>query len=394
MSIVNKIQESVVKAVETLYGGAVSPESVTLTPTRKEFDGDYTVVVFPYTKIAKRGPAVIGQEIGAFVETDVPEVAAFNVIQGFLNLSLSADYWTGFLQDNMGNDTYGFHKKTGKKIMVEFSSPNTNKPLHLGHIRNILLGWSCSQILEAAGNEVVKVQIINDRGIAICKSMLAWQKFGEGKTPENSGEKGDHLVGDFYVEFEKKFQEEYKAWQETDTATKVYDAEKKEEQDKEDFFKKYKQKYFNEHSALGAEARAMLLDWEAGKKEVVDLWKQMNGWVYEGFDETYEKLGVSFDQLYYESETYLLGKEMIDKGLQTGVFYKKEDNSVWCDLTEAKLDHKIVLRSDGTSVYMTQDIGTAHKRYEEHGADGMVYVVADEQNYHFQVLFEILEASG
>lgn len=391
MSIVTKIQESVVKAVDKLFGGTISPESVTLSPTRKEFEGDYTVVVFPYTKMAKRGPAVIGQEMGAFIESDVPEVAGFNVIQGFLNLSLSADYWTAFLQENMGNDTYGFHEKTGKKMMVEFSSPNTNKPLHLGHIRNILLGWSCSQILEAAGNEVIKVQIINDRGIAICKSMLAWLKFGEGKTPESAGIKGDHLVGSFYVNFEKKFQEEYTAWQNTDTAEKVYQSEHKEDEAREDFFKKYKQKYFNEHSALGAEARAMLLDWEAGKEEVVKLWKKMNGWVYEGFEETYEKMGVSFDKLYYESQTYLLGKEMVEKGLEKGTFYKKEDGSVWVDLTSSKLDHKILLRSDGTSVYMTQDIGTAHQRYKEYGADGMVYVVADEQNYHFQVLFEILK---
>ncbi|MEZ5056834.1 MAG: arginine--tRNA ligase [Saprospiraceae bacterium] len=391
MSIVHKIQNGVVEAVKELFGENIDPESVTLTPTRKEFEGDYTVVVFPYTKIAKKGPAVIAQEMGAFIENHIPEITSFNVIQGFLNLTLSADYWTAFLQENMGNAYYGMAPKNGKKVMVEFSSPNTNKPLHLGHIRNILLGWSCSQILEAAGNEVFKVQVINDRGIAICKSMLAWQKFGEGKTPENSGIKGDHLVGDFYVSFEKHFQEEYKAWQETDEAKAVLKQEKKEDQDEASFFKKYKEKYFNQQSKLGAEARAMLLDWEAGKPEVVALWKKMNGWVYEGFDKTYEKLGVSFDQLYYESETYLLGKEMVEKGLSKDVFYKKEDGSVWADLTDAKLDHKVVLRSDGTSVYITQDIGTAHKRYEEYGVESMVYVVADEQNYHFQVLFEILK---
>lgn len=394
MDLTVQLSEGVASAVLELYGEKIDPSTLTLSPTRKEFEGDYTLVVFPFVKMAKKSPPQIAEEIGAFLKANLPIVADYNVIQGFLNLNVSENFWLDFLVQNADNQNFGKQKPTGKKVMVEFSSPNTNKPLHLGHIRNILLGWSSSQILEAAGNEVVKVQIINDRGIAICKSMLAWQKFGEGATPESTGTKSDHFVGNFYVEFEKKFQEEYKNWQLTEEAATILENNKKEDQSREEFFKKYKEVFFNQYSQLGAEARKMLLAWEAGEHEVVDLWKKMNGWVYQGFEATYEKLGVHFDKLYYESDTYLLGKDLIEKGLRDGIFYKKEDGSVWANLEDAGLDHKVVLRSDGTSVYITQDLGTAHLRYKDFGVDSMVYVVADEQNYHFQVLFEILKRLG
>ena len=394
MDIIHILQEGVQKAVKSLYDLEVELSSVQISTTRKEFEGDYTVVVFPFTKAARKKPEAIGEELGQVIVDSLDQVVGFNVIKGFLNLSLSDQFWLDFLADALQQPNYGHSAPNGKKVMVEFSSPNTNKPLHLGHIRNILLGWSCSQILDAAGYEVIKVQIINDRGIAICKSMLAWQKFGEGSTPESTGIKGDHLVGKYYVEFESRFKEEYSTWQQTDAAKEVYNAKKKADQSEEAFFKGFKNQYFNEHSALGKEAKEMLLKWEANDPDTRALWEQMNGWVYEGFNETYDKLGVSFDKLYYESDTYLLGKDIIEGGLGTGIFYRKEDQSVWIDLEAAKLDHKLVLRSDGTSVYMTQDIGTATKRFEEFGFDKMVYVVADEQNYHFKVLFEIMKQLG
>ncbi len=272
------------------------------------------------------------------------------------------------------------------------NSPNTNKPLHLGHIRNILLGWSTSKIAEAAGHEVIKTQIINDRGIAVCKSMLAWQKFGNNETPESSSTKGDHFVGQYYVSFDKHFREEYKQWQSLAKAEEVYQEKKKENESKEDFFKRFKNDYFNLFSSLGKESKDMLQRWEAEEESTVSLWKKMNGWVYEGFNQTYKSLGVSFDDIYYESDTYKLGKDIIDQGLESGVFYKKEDGSVWIDLEDRKLDHKLVLRSDGTAVYMTQDIGTANHRYKDHQVNAMIYVVGDEQDYHFKVLFEILKS--
>lgn len=394
MNILDTIQQGVIRGVEALYQHEITPKQITLNSTRKEFDGDYTVVVFPFTRMAKKKPEQIGEELGRFLVEHVEEITNFNVIKGFLNLTVSDDYWQSFLFDMAAQSDYGRHPRNGQRVMVEFSSPNTNKPLHLGHIRNILLGWSTAQILEAAGYDVVRVQIVNDRGIAICKSMLAWQRFGEGSTPESTNTKSDHFVGKYYVLFEQKFQEEYRAWQQGPEGLAAYREKAKEDQDEIAFFKSFKNTYFNEHSALGAEAKDMLRQWEAGDPQTIALWKRMNNWVYEGFDITYDRLGVSFDKLYYESETYLLGKDAIEQGLQDGVFYQKEDGSVWIDLTDAKLDHKLVLRSDGTSVYMTQDIGTAQLRYQDFPVDKMVYVVADEQDYHFKVLFEIMKRLG
>ena len=389
-----RIQQEVAEVVQSLYGFEIPAEKVNVAGTRREFEGDYTVTVFPFTAAARKKPEEIGEEIGNALVDRLDWVDRYNVIKGFLNLVLSDRLWMEFLQSAAATPTFGKAPSNGKKVMVEFSSPNTNKPLHLGHIRNILLGWSCSKILDFAGYEVVRVQIVNDRGIAICKSMLAWQRFGEGKTPESSGIKGDHFVGDFYVEFEKRFQEEYRNWQDTPSADAVFAAKGKPDQDKAEFFKAFKNDYFNEYSDLGSGAKKMLQQWESGDPEVIALWRQMNNWVYKGFDQTYESLGVQFDQLYFESDTYLLGKDLIDKGLSENIFYRKPDGSVWIDLEDAKLDHKLVLRSDGTSVYITQDIGTAHRRYQDFGAEKMVYVVADEQNYHFQVLFEVMKRLG
>ena len=393
MSITEIIKEGTAHAVKELYDHEVNPSNVNINVTRKEFDGDYSVVVFPYTKIARKKPEQIGEEIGQYLVAKNKDLTSFNVIKGFLNLEVSDDYWKQYLAEVAQKNSFKkpFH---GEKIMIEFSSPNTNKPLHLGHIRNILLGWSCSKIYDALGYESIKVQIVNDRGIAICKSMLAWEKFGNGATPESTGIKGDHFVGKWYVEFETAFQAEYKLWQKTINGQFIFATQKKKGQTEEDFFKSFKNTYFNQYSQLGKEAKAMLLKWEDKDEAVRHLWNKMNGWVYEGFEVTYKNLGVEFDKLYFESDTYLLGKDMIDKGLADGVFYKKEDNSVWIDLESAKLDHKLVLRSDGTSVYMTQDMGTAAQRFEDFGAKKMGYVVADEQNYHFKVLFEIMKRMG
>ncbi|MCB0559791.1 MAG: arginine--tRNA ligase [Lewinellaceae bacterium] len=394
MSIIDSIQNGVIKGIKSLYGADITADQITMNSTRKEFEGDYTVVAFPFARIAKKKPDQIAEELGAYLVGEVEPIEQYNVIKGFLNLSLSHSFWREFLAGIYQDASYGRQPANGQKVMVEFSSPNTNKPLHLGHIRNILLGWSASRILEAAGYEVVRVQIINDRGIAICKSMLAWQKFGKGATPASAGEKGDHFVGDYYVLFEKKLREEYQGWQQSEEARKLFETKADTGQAEPDFFKAFKNTYFNEYSSLGAEAKQMLLQWEAGDPATKGLWKQMNDWVYQGFDETYKQLGVEFDQLYFESETYLLGKDAVQKGLEKGLFYQKEDGSVWIDLTDANLDQKLVLRSDGTSVYMTQDIGTAQKRYQDFGVDKMVYVVANEQNYHFQALFEILKRLG
>ncbi len=385
------LEQGVLEGIRELYGQEVDSGQVTLSTTRKEFEGDYTVVVFPFTRLARKKPEEIGRELGEWMQDHLDPVTHFNVIKGFLNLSISDAYWRDFLQEVYKDDGYGLQPARDERFMVEFSSPNTNKPLHLGHIRNILLGWSVSRLYEAAGYEVVRVQIVNDRGIAICKSMLAWLKYGEGTTPDSSGVKGDHFVGKFYVLFEQKFQEEYLAWQQSEAGQAVLRDKKKADQTEKDFFRAFKNTYFNEYSKLGAEARDMLLKWEAGEPDTVALWKKMNGWVYEGFDETYQKLGVNFHKTYYESDTYLSGKDIVEEGLGNEVFYRKEDGSVWIDLENAKLDHKLLLRSDGTSVYMTQDLGTARMRYDDYGARRMVYVVGDEQNYHFQVLFEILK---
>ena len=391
LDVISILHEGIVSGLQNLYEIEIDPQKITLNTTRKEFEGDYTVVVFPFTKQARKKPDVIGEELGAYLKANVDVVSNFNVVKGFLNLVIKDDYWISFLNEVYTNPEYGKHPSNGKKVMVEFSSPNTNKPLHLGHIRNILLGWSVYKINEAAGYDVVRVQIVNDRGIAICKSMLAWQKFGNGATPEISAIKSDHFVGKYYVLFETKFKEEYKSWQESDAGKDIYQNNRKGDVSESVFFKEYKNQYFNQFSTLGKEAKEMLRKWEAGDSDTIDLWKKMNNWVYQGFEATYNRLGVAFDKLYYESNTYLLGKETINNGLENNVFYRKEDGSVWIDLEEAKLDHKLVLRKDGTSVYMTQDIGTAQLRNQDFGVDKMIYVVADEQNYHFQVLFEILK---
>jgi arginyl-tRNA synthetase len=393
-NIISTLQNAVAQAVEKLYGEATEAAKVQVNPTPPDFAGDYSVVVFPFVKIAKKAPDAAATEIGEFLKKNVAEIKSFNVVKGFLNLEISDAYWQSFLQSVSANSDFGRQPSNGRKVMVEYSSPNTNKPLHLGHIRNILLGWSCSQILEAVGFEVVKTQIINDRGVAICKSMLSWKKWGEGKTPESTGIKPDHFVGDWYVFFEQKSREEYDAWQQTDEAKRIFETKKKANQTEKEFFKDYKNKWSNEHSALGAEVREMLLKWEAHDPDTLALWKKMNGWVYQGFEQTYNDLGVSFDKLYYESDTYLLGKDIVEEGLAKGVFFKKDDGSVWVDLTDAGYDQKVVLRADGTSVYITQDLGTAQMRHKELGCERYVYVVADEQNYHFQVLFEILKRLG
>ena len=393
-NIVSTLQSAVAQAVTELYGEATEPAKVQVNTTPPDFTGDYSIVVFPFVKVAKKAPDAAAAEIGDFLQKNVPEIKSFNVVKGFLNLEISDAYWQSFLQSVVANPQFGRQPSNGKKVMVEYSSPNTNKPLHLGHIRNILLGWSCSQILEAVGYEIVKTQIINDRGVAICKSMLSWKKWAEGKTPESEGIKSDHFVGDWYVLFEQKSRAEYDAWQQTPEAKSIFEKLHKPNQAEKDFFKEYKNKWSNEYSALGAEVREMLLKWEAHDPETLALWKKMNAWVYAGFDKTYSDLGVAFDKLYYESNTYLLGKDIVEDGLAKGVFFKKDDGSVWVDLTDAGYDQKVVLRADGTSVYITQDIGTARMRHEELGCERFVYVVADEQNYHFQVLFEILKRLG
>ncbi|MCC6723913.1 MAG: arginine--tRNA ligase [Saprospiraceae bacterium] len=394
MTITDLIQSAVIAAIQELYGETITAEQAAPSVTRKEFEGDYTIVTFPFTRFAKKKPGEIAEELGAHLVKNVPQLVRFNVVQGFLNLVVADSFWSEFLLQMAGNQDFGRAPKNGQKVMIEYCSPNTNKPLHLGHVRNILLGWACSQICEAAGYDVVKVQVINDRGIAICKSMLAWQKFAEDATPESTGTKSDHFVGDWYVRFEQEFQDEYRTWQGSEAGQQLLAEKRKADQDDKTFFKDYKNTYFNTTSQLGKEAREMLLAWEAGDPATKALWQRMNQWVYDGFGATYEALGVSFDKFYYESETYLLGKDIVEQGLASGVFYKKDDGSVWADLTDAKLDHKVVMRSDGTSVYITQDLGTAQMRYQDFGTEKMVYVVADEQNYHFQVLFEILKRLG
>ena len=383
------IQHHLTLSVKELYGLDISDNLLPITPTRKEFQGDFTVVTFPLTKLSKKKPEIIGEELGQLLVRDFSELASFNVIQGFLNLSLVPSFWNSFVLSLQDNPSFGELPANGEQVLVEFSSPNTNKPLHLGHIRNILIGWSVSKILKAAGFDVFRVQIINDRGIAICKSMLARKIWGADKTPQNTGIKGDFFVGSYYVLFEQKFQEEYAAWQLTAEAKGIFDAKKKEDQSEVAFFKSYKDLYFNAYSELGKQAAEMLRNWEAGEEETIAIWSQMNQWVYAGFDYTYRLMGVHFDKLYHESETYLLGKDIVQEGIEKSVFYKEADGSVWIDLTDVKLDKKVVLRKDGTSVYITQDLGTAELRYNDFKASKMIYVVADEQNYHFQVLFEI-----
>lgn len=374
MKLEIRLQEVIINAIDSLYGQVVTAGQISLQKTKKEFEGHYTLVVFPFLKMSKKGPEQTAQEIGEWLKANASEVSSFNVIKGFLNLTIATTCWIDVLNEVHTAENYGITKADDNSplVMVEYSSPNTNKPLHLGHIRNNLLGFALSEVLKANGNRVVKTNIVNDRGIHICKSMLAWQKWGNGETPESSGKKGDHLVGDYYVMFDKHYKAELAELQ-----SKGLSKEEAEAQ-----------------STLMAEARNMLRLWEAGDLEVVSLWENMNSWVYAGFDETYKRLGVDFDKIYYESQTYLDGKETVLEGLQKNIFYKKEDGSVWADLTADGLDHKLLLRSDGTSVYMTQDIGTAKLRFDDFPINTMVYVVGNEQNYHFQVLSILLDKLG
>ena len=375
MSIENILSQATAQAVSELYGLEVTPQSVTPQATRKEFEGNLTIVVFPFLKASHKAPDATAQEIGEYLAAHCEAVEKFNVIKGFLNITIKTSFWVQLLDDICRDENYGFKHETPESqlVMIEYSSPNTNKPLHLGHVRNNLLGFSLAQIMKANGNKVVKTNIVNDRGIHICKSMLAWLKWGNGATPESTGKKGDHLIGDFYVLFDKKYKEEV---MEIATAQGISEEEAKKQ------------------SILMQEAREMLKKWEDNDPEVRGLWEKMNEWVYAGFDETYKRMGVDFDKIYYESQTYLEGKEKVEEGLEKGVFYRKDDGSVWADLTPDGLDHKILLRSDGTSVYITQDIGTAKLRYQDYPIDKMIYVVGNEQNYHFQVLSLLLDRLG
>ncbi|WP_294471209.1 arginine--tRNA ligase [uncultured Bacteroides sp.] len=382
MKIEDKLVASVMGGLKALYGQEVPEKMVQLQKTKKEFEGHLTLVVFPFLKMSRKGPEQTAQEIGEYLKANEPAVAAFNVIKGFLNLTIASATWIELLNEIQADEQYGLEKATEKSplVMIEYSSPNTNKPLHLGHVRNNLLGNALANIVAANGNKVVKTNIVNDRGIHICKSMLAWKKYGNGETPENSGKKGDHLVGDYYVSFDKHYKAEVKELMAGYTAQGMSDEEAKAKAEVA--------------SPLMQEAREMLVKWEAGDPEVRDLWSMMNNWVYAGFDETYRKMGVSFDKIYYESNTYLEGKEKVMEGLEKGFFFKKEDGSVWADLTAEGLDHKLLLRGDGTSVYMTQDIGTAKLRFADYPIDKMIYVVGNEQNYHFQVLSILLDKLG
>ena len=382
MNIEAQITSSVMAAVKELYGQEVPEKMVALQKTRSDFEGNLTLVVFPFLKISKKKPEETAQEIGEYLQKNCPAIENFNVVKGFLNLVIASAAWVQLLNDIDADPTFGMKKATDDSplVMIEYSSPNTNKPLHLGHVRNNLLGWSLAQIMEANGNKVVKTNIVNDRGIHICKSMLAWLKWGNGETPETSGKKGDHLIGDYYVAFDKHYREEVKELKAKFIAEGL-DEEKAEERAKNE-------------APLIIEAHDMLVRWEQNDPEVRALWKKMNDWVYAGFDETYKALGVAFDKIYYESETYLEGKKKVEEGLEKGLFFRKEDNSVWADLTDEGLDQKLLLRSDGTSVYMTQDIGTADMRFKDYPIDKMIYVVGNEQNYHFQVLSLLLDRLG
>ena len=391
MSAIEEIKSAVSAVLNEKYDLDFSSDRVLINETRSEFEGDYTVVVFPFTKPLKMSPPQIAEELGAELVERKDFLDSYNVIKGFLNLTFAQTFWRDELKSILSKGDYGIKSRNGQKVLVEFSSPNTNKPLHLGHIRNILLGWSSSMLLDAAGYEVVKTQIINDRGVAICKSMVSYEKFGDGESPDELGVKGDKMIGDYYVRFEQEFRKEYENWQQEDEARQVYQSNKKEGEKEEHFYSRFKNSYFNLYSALGKETKEMLLQWERADEDVIALWTKMNGWVYSGFNETYKDLGVEFDHIYYESDTYKLGKVLIAEGLEKGVFIKRDDGSVWADLEDVGMDKKLVLRSDGTSVYMTQDLGTAQVRNKDHGVNRMVYVVGDEQDYHFKALFEILK---
>ncbi len=382
MEILNKIESTAIEAVKSLYGFEASEQMVQLQKTRSEFEGSVTLVVFPFVKAARKRPEDVAQEIGEYLVSHSGVVEKYNVVKGFLNLTIASEAWQELLRQ-MDSDAHYGEKAAGEDsplVMIEYSSPNTNKPLHLGHVRNNLLGWSLARIMEANGNKVVKTNIVNDRGIHICKSMLAWLKWGNGETPETSGKKGDHLIGDYYVLFDKHYREEIKELTAKFVAEGIEPAEAEEKAKKE--------------APLIVEAHEMLVKWEQNDPEVRGLWRKMNEWVYAGFDETYKMMGVSFDKIYYESDTYLEGKEKVEEGLEKGFFYRRPDNSVWADLTAEGLDEKLLLRSDGTSVYMTQDIGTAKLRFQDFPIDKMIYVVGNEQNYHFQVLAILLDKLG
>lgn len=374
MKIELTLQNSIISAIKNLYNADIEESQAQLQKTRKEFKGHFTLVTFPFLKISKKSPEQTAQEIGEWLKANCKEVNDFNVVKGFLNIEICSDCWINLLSEINADTNYGIREVTEQSplVMIEYSSPNTNKPLHLGHIRNNLLGYALAEVLKANGNKVVKTNIVNDRGIHICKSMLAWKKWGNGATPESTGIKGDHLVGEYYVLFDKHYKEELEKLQAAGLTKDEAEAK----------------------SELMAEAREMLRLWEAGDLEVVKLWETMNSWVYDGFDKTYKTLGVDFDKIYYESQTYLDGRDKVLDGLEKGIFYKKEDGSVWADLTKEGLDHKLLLRGDGTSVYMTQDIGTAKLRYDDYPIDKMVYVVGNEQNYHFQVLAILLDKLG
>ena len=382
MEILNKIESTAIEAVKSLYGFEASEQMVQLQKTRSEFEGSVTLVVFPFVKAARKRPEDVAQEIGEYLVSHSGVVEKYNVVKGFLNLTIASEAWQELLRQ-MDSDAHYGEKAAGEDsplVMIEYSSPNTNKPLHLGHVRNNLLGWSLARIMEANGNKVVKTNIVNDRGIHICKSMLAWLKWGNGETPETSGKKGDHLIGDYYVLFDKHYREEIKELTAKFVAEGIESGEAEEKAKKE--------------APLIVEAHEMLVKWEQNDPEVRGLWRKMNEWVYAGFDETYKMMGVSFDKIYYESDTYLEGKEKVEEGLEKGFFYRRPDNSVWADLTAEGLDEKLLLRSDGTSVYMTQDIGTAKLRFQDFPIDKMIYVVGNEQNYHFQVLAILLDKLG
>ncbi|MDD7597795.1 MAG: arginine--tRNA ligase [Prevotella sp.] len=383
MKIENQIASSVTASVKELYGQDVPLSMVQLQKTKSNFEGNLTLVVFPFLKMSRQKPEDTAQAIGELLVRDCSAVAGFNVVKGFLNLNIAKEAWVGLLNDMHADEKFGEKPVTDQSplVMIEYSSPNTNKPLHLGHVRNNLLGWSLAQIMEANGNKVVKTNIVNDRGIHICKSMLAWLKWGNGETPESSGKKGDHLIGDYYVAFDKHYRAEVAELKNKFMTDEGLDEEAAENKAKEE-------------APLMKEARQMLVKWEQGDEEVRALWQKMNNWVYAGFDETYKTLGVSFDKIYYESDTYLEGKAKVEEGLEKGLFFRKDDNSVWADLTQEGLDQKLLLRSDGTSVYMTQDIGTADMRFKDFPIDKMIYVVGNEQNYHFQVLSILLDRLG
>ena len=382
MKIEQQLQQAAIEAVKALYGADVTAEQITLQKTKKEFEGHLTLVVFPLLKISRKKPADTAAEIGQWLCDNTKLISVYNAVAGFLNLVIAPAQWVALLEEINANEHYGIQHPTDESplVMIEYSSPNTNKPLHLGHVRNNLLGWALANVVEANGNRVVKTNIVNDRGIHICKSMLAWLKFGNGETPQSSGKKGDHLIGDYYVAFDKHYRAEV-----AELKAK-YVAEGKGEEEAEEMAKK--------NSPLMQEAHDMLVKWEANDPEVRALWRKMNEWVYAGFDETYKALGVSFDKIYYESDTYLEGKEKVEEGLSKGIFFRKEDGSVWADLTAEGLDEKLLLRADGTSVYMTQDIGTAKLRFQDFPINKMIYVVGNEQNYHFQVLSILLDKLG